>query len=133
MNTTTTNSNMTNSTSKCPDFLESPPNMTTFSFCALGSCGNNTAIMSLCCNGAQIVPYHYDSGFPGLQNETSGNASWCRVSNEPSLAWSNCVSSYGGQGGMCSFSKENSAGRMSSELGGMTGLIGLVVLMYAML
>ncbi|KAG9691667.1 hypothetical protein KCU95_g7802, partial [Aureobasidium melanogenum] len=124
---------MTNSSFKCPDFLEGPSNMTTSSFCALSSCGNNTAIMSLCCNGAQIVPYYYDSGFPGPQNETSGNASWCHVSNESSLAWANCVSSNGGQGGMCAFSKENGAERTSSAFGGMMGSVALVVLMYAMI
>lgn len=88
--------------------------------------------MSLCCNGAPIVPYCYDSGFPGPHNETSGNASWCHVSNESSLAWEICVSSYGAYGSMCAFSKENGAERLSSELGGTMGLMGLAVLMYAM-
>jgi hypothetical protein len=132
MNTTTT----TNTTSKCPDFLESPLNMTDTSFCALGSCGNNTAIMSLCCNGAAVIPYYYDSGFPnGAHNETSGYATWCHVANESGdRAWMDCVSSYGGGAGMCGHPTEkSSSARLSSEVGGVMGLVGLVVLLHAML
>jgi hypothetical protein len=133
MNTTT----MTNTTAKCPDFLESPPNMTAIGYCALGSCGNNTAVMSLCCNGAAVVPYYYDSGFPhGPHNETSGYATWCNVSNEAaSMAWSSCTSSYGAHGGMCVYPNAAKSGASSSqrEVGGVMGLVGLVVLLHAML
>jgi hypothetical protein len=132
MNTTT----MTNTTTKCPEFLESPPNIT-LGFCALGSCGNNTAIMSMCCNGAPVVPYYYDSGFPhGSHNETSGYATWCNVSNDAaSVAWGSCVNSYGALGGMCgtAITAKSGAWRTESDVGGVMGLVGLVVLLHAML
>jgi hypothetical protein len=133
MNTTI----MINGTGKCPDFLESPPNMTAIGYCALGSCGNNTAIMSMCCNGAPVVPYYYDSGFPnGPHNETSGYATWCNISDEAaSRAWSSCVSSYHGGTGMCVYpnAAKSGAWRMESDIGEVMGLVGLVVLLHAML
>lgn len=130
MNTTTTNT----TSSKCPDFLESPPNTTDAHFCALGSCGNNTAVMHMCCNGADVVPYYYDSGFPGAHNETSGYATWCHMDNEAATdAWSSCISGHHGGAGMCWISHDkNSAGRLEREVSGVMGLVGLVLLLHAL-
>jgi hypothetical protein len=129
MNTTTTNT----TTLKCPDFLESPPNMTDPSFCALGSCGNNTAIMHMCCNGP-VVPYYYDSGFPGEHNETSGYANWCHIDNEAAVqTWSSCISSYGAGTGICNIASEKKSGAgLEREVGGVMGLVSLVVLLHAL-
>jgi hypothetical protein len=93
--------------------------------------------MSMCCNGAAVVPYYYDSGFPhGPHNETSGYATWCNVSNEAaSRVWSSCISSYGAHGGMCGtpITSKSGAWRVDSDVGGVIGLVGLIVLLHAML
>jgi hypothetical protein len=92
--------------------------------------------MSMCCNGAAVVPYYYDSGFPGEHNGTSGYATWCNVSNEAaSVAWGSCISSYGAHGGICGTPVTAKSGtwRMESDVGGVMGLVGLFVLLHAML
>lgn len=90
--------------------------------------------MHMCCNGAAVVPYYYDSGFPGAHNETSGYANWCHVADESAVqAWSSCVSSYHGVSGICGYPTEKSgAGKLEREVGGVTGLVGLFVLLHAL-
>ena len=90
--------------------------------------------MHMCCNGADVVPYYYDSGFPGAHNETSGYATWCHVDNQAAVqAWESCVDSYHGFAGMCNVASEKSgAGRLEREVGGVMGLVGLVVLLHAL-
>ena len=82
-------------TSTCPTFLEGPHNATS-SFCALASCANNSAVMASCCGGSRVVPYYFDSGFVSVNNnnDTSGNALWCHVSNETTPAWLTCVNQF---------------------------------------
>ncbi|THY66220.1 hypothetical protein D6C97_01894 [Aureobasidium pullulans] len=100
------NTTYMNTTSKCPDFLEAPPNVT-FPTCALGSCANNSAVMARCCTDTPIIPYYYDSGFPGAKNETSGWGSYCQMKDNVSAAvWENCVSFNGANGAIRWLSEE---------------------------
>jgi hypothetical protein len=87
----------------------------------------------MCCNGP-VVPYYYDSGFPGEHNETSGYANWCHIDNEAAVqTWSSCISSYGAGTGICNIASEKKSGAgLEREVGGVMGLVSLVVLLHAL-
>lgn len=90
--------------------------------------------MHMCCNGADVVPYYYDSGFPGPHNETSGYATWCHMDDQAAVdAWGSCISGHHGGAGLCWLSNDKSgAGKLEREVGGVMGLVGLVVLFHAL-
>lgn len=133
----TMNSSPVNNTSPaCPSFVEGVQNLT-ISYCGLPACANNTAVMSACCNGAEVNSYHHNSNFPGV--DASGDAFWCAVANASISIWLDCVAEHGSNNSMAlcageSKSKTNAASVEKRQTQGWTlGMVGLVVLLQGIL
>ena len=92
--------------------------------------------MSRCCNGSEVVPYHYNAV---STNQTFEEALWCQVANASMPVWLDCVGQYGAESklALCapepSSEKSGSPGSMEGRLGRSVGLVGIVMLLQSML
>ena len=127
------NSSLVNSSSPaCPSFVEGVQNLT-ISYCGLPACANNTAVMSTCCNGAIVNPYHYNSNFQGA--DASGDAFRCAVANASISIWLDCVTEHGLNSSMAFCAGESKSKTSAASVEGRQrlrltfGLVGLIVLL----
>lgn len=104
-------------------------------------CANATTIMTQCCAGAQVVPYHSERE-PGSnvdnipENFTDMNALWCHVENSSFATFFDCIGANSPMG-ICSTPLEGQkarAGRsVTTGVKTIVGVVAMVALFHGML